>query len=408
MRILFVHGTGVRRERFDALYALVGDRLAPLLPDAELVPVYWGDDHGAAPTRLRSLPGTQMTRGTESPDPLEQDVARWALLLADPLCELRALVAAFDADNGFGTPGVQPQGRTVADLLAGGPSSEELLDLLRSAELIDHYPDAVQLVARAEEFQDACASAQHSHDAHEVAECAARAVTARMLASVGEDALCTGDERDRAVVLLTALLGGTARVPGGRAASALGTLALRLFTQPALNHWRRPLTAGSAPAVGDILRYQARGADLRAFLHEQVMLSSEPTVLIGHSLGGIALVDLLALAAERGEPPAQVRLLVTVGSQAPFLHEIGALTGLPPGAPLPEGFPAWLNLYDRQDLLSFRASPVFPDDTRVSDHEITSRQPFPISHSTYWKLPATYELIAAAVQSAADGSEVHE
>lgn len=408
MRILFVHGTGVRRERFDALCTLIGDRLTPLLPDAELVPAYWGDDHGANLTGIRSLPGTPTTRAAELPEPVGQDVALWALLLADPLCELRALAAALDTDDGLGTPGVQSQGRTVADLLTQGPSSEELSALLHATELIEHYPGAVHLVVQAEEFQDACTRAHQTYDAREVAECAARAVTARMLDSAGEYALCTGDERDRVVLLLTALLGGTARGPIGRAGATLGTLALRLFTQPALNHWRHPLTTGAVPAVGDILRYQARGAELRDFLHKQVTLSSEPTVLIGHSLGGIALVDLLALAAVRGELHPQVRLLVTVGSQAPFLHEIGALTGLPPGAPLPKGFPAWLNLYDRHDLLSFRATPVFPDDTRVIDHEIGSRQPFPVSHSAYWKLPATYERIAAAVQSAVGAAEVRE
>ncbi len=108
-------------------------------------------------------------------------------------------------------------------------------------------------------------------------------------------------------------------------------------------------------------------------------------------------MDCLALAAARGEAPGDLRLLVTVGSQAPYLHELGALHGLEPGAALPDGFPDWLNVYDPSDLLGYRAAPVFPGDGRIADHEVTSRQPFPYCHSAYFGLPALYDRIAAAL-----------
>ncbi|MGI5461112.1 alpha/beta fold hydrolase [Streptomyces sp. CA-249302] len=202
------------------------------------------------------------------------------------------------------------------------------------------------------------------------------------------------------VAVLTARLGGDARVPGGRAAAVLGKLALRMTTQPALNVWRGRLTNSSAPALGDILRYQSKGADLRDHLRQHIATEAgpaAPTVLIGHSLGGVALVDLLALSAAQGQPLSGIRLLVTVGSQAPFLHELGALTGLEPGAGLPDGFPRWLNVYDRQDLLAFLAEPIFPADPRVTDHEVVSGQPFPPSHSAYWKTDSLYDGVAEAV-----------
>lgn len=59
--------------------------------------------------------------------------------------------------------------------------------------------------------------------------------------------------------------------------------------------------------------------------------------------------------------------------------------------------PRWLNIYDRQDLLAFMAEPVFPADPRVTDHEVSSRQPFLPCHSAYWKLGAVYDRIAHAV-----------
>ena len=54
-------------------------------------------------------------------------------------------------------------------------------------------------------------------------------------------------------------LGGAVRVSGGRVSAVLGKLALRLTHTASLDYWRRPLTESSVPALGDILRYQARG-----------------------------------------------------------------------------------------------------------------------------------------------------
>ncbi|WP_158708932.1 hypothetical protein [Streptomyces sp. NRRL S-920] len=287
------------------------------------------------------------------------------------------------------------------------PTPTERTALLRATGLAPHFPGAVQVVAHSAEFTRACAAAHDAVAARELVAVAARAVVAAVLRAAGDDALCTGDERDRLVDLIGDRLGGTGRFPGGRAAAVLGALALKLTVQPALDHWRPPLTGGTVPALGDILRYQARGRPLRDSLARRIAASDEPPVVIGHSLGGIALVDLYALAAAgtpgEAPPPTPALLLVTVGSQAPFLHELGALTGLPPAADrLPPGFPNWLNIYDRKDLLAYRAEPVFPGDPRVTDHEVRSRQPFPLSHSAYWKLDAVYDRIRTGIEAGAE------
>ncbi|MFC9250014.1 hypothetical protein [Amycolatopsis thailandensis] len=403
MRVLFVHGTGVRRKEFDATFDLVSQNLVQRLPDVDLVPCYWGDDHGASlAAGGQSIPARRETRAVQgqepSVSPLDEEAAEWALLLVDPMCELRVLAELGKVDDELGVPGVRAAVNEVASRIAALPrfvaDEDELSVVLRSTGVADHYPGALKRVATSAELGDACAQAQDAVATREVAGAAARAIAAVLLAS--DDAVCTGDERDRIVDLLADRLGGTDRGRASRAAAALGTLALRLTTQPALNYWRRPLTEGSVPKLGDILRYQARGGPLRAFLEEQIATVDAPTVVIGHSLGGIALVDLLASNAARETPLPGVRLLVTVGSQAPFLHELGALAGLPPGASLPNGFPTWLNVFDRQDLLSFVAAPVFTD-VRVRDHEVSSRQPFPLSHSAYWKLDSTYDAITAAM-----------
>ncbi|MGW1775104.1 hypothetical protein [Streptomyces sp. NPDC002104] len=448
MRFLFVHGTGVRRERHDTLFALVRDRLTARFPGAAVDSCFWGERYGATlSAHGRSVPGLGAPGAAPGAD--EEEVAEWGLLIADPLCELRVLAEAgwdtgagghrgggpegglddtFDdafgggfgggvgggvddafgdaIDAGYAMPGVQSAGERVLDLLAEVPGVQgggEQAALLLGTGLAAGFPAALEGVSRSAEAARAGARAAGEPQARELAKVLARAVTAAALASAGAEADCTGTERDRLVELITARLGGDARVPGARAAAVLGRLAMRVTTQPLLNAWRGSLTVGATPALGDILRYQARGAELRAFLHERITAERGPTVLIGHSLGGIALVDLLALAAARGEPLPGVELLVTVGSQAPFLHELGALAGVVPGTGLPYAFPRWLNVYDRQDVLSYLAEPVFPGDPRVSDEEIGSRQPFPACHSAYWKQEALYARIERAVAEAEIG-----
>ncbi|MGW6612106.1 hypothetical protein ACWGA0_01350 [Streptomyces erythrochromogenes] len=428
MRFLFVHGTGVRRERHDRLFALVRERLAARFPDAAVDSCYWGDRFGATlGAGGRSVPGLKPAPGAapDAPDDMDgidAETAEWALLLADPLCELRVLAeAGWPAagsgpggedggadDDPFTMPGVQAAGIRVLATLAGLPPApphpgDELGALLHGTGLASDFPAALDAAARSAEAARAAERATGDPQARELATALARAVAAGALAAAGADADCTGAERDRLVELLTTRLGGDARVPGARAAAFLGRLAQRVTTQPLLNAWRGSLTVGATPALGDILRYQARGHDLREFLHARITAAPGPTVLIGHSLGGIALVDLLALAAARGEAVPGTELLVTVGSQAPFLHELGALAALEPGAKLPYGFPRWLNVYDRQDVLSYLAGPVFPGDPRITDHEIGSRQPFPACHSAYWKQDALYERIEQAVAEAEIG-----
>jgi hypothetical protein len=108
LRVLFVHGTGVRQKRFDATFELVARSLRDHLPDADLVPCYWGGDHGTTVTGgLKSVPTRPVTRGAldglPGAGPVEQEAALWSLL-ADPLCELRVLTASSDSGS-YGLPG---------------------------------------------------------------------------------------------------------------------------------------------------------------------------------------------------------------------------------------------------------------------------------------------------------------
>ena len=146
-----------------------------------------------------------------------------------------------------------------------------------------------------------------------------------------------------------------------------------------------------SPAAGDIMRYQARGSGIRCYIRRVVADavagdSDRSVTLLAHSLGGIACVDALI-----EEPIPCVDRLVTVGSQAPFFYEIDALASLSYGEPLPDHFPAWLNIYDDRDFLSYIGEGLFPG--RVMDQRVDNGQPFPQAHSAYWRNDAVWQHI---------------
>jgi hypothetical protein len=150
---------------------------------------------------------------------------------------------------------------------------------------------------------------------------------------------------------------------------------------------RRSTADATYPGPGDVLFYMVRGEAIRHFIRDRILEATPPVVLLAHSLGGIASVDLLAQ-----EALPQVKLLVTVGSQASFLYEIDSLPSCRFGEPLPDNFPEkWLNIYDLRDFLSFVGEKIFPG--RVEDVKVDNRQPFPRSHSAYWTNPQTWKAI---------------
>ena len=138
---------------------------------------------------------------------------------------------------------------------------------------------------------------------------------------------------------------------------------------------------------------QIPGPDLASYaatVTAAVDRCDEPVVLVAHSLGGIACVEMLI---EQELP--EVKLFVTAGSQSPYFYEIGALRTLPFKAnvtcKLPAHFPKWVNFYDRRDFLSFVGRGVF--GAKVTDKEVNNGQPFPQSHSAYWSNDAVWKTI---------------
>jgi hypothetical protein len=388
--VIFVHGTGIREPVFSKLFGRIRSELHQRRPELGIEPCYWGGAEGA---RLwhggGSVPAYGATRGI-APGPEDEELALWDLLYRDRLWELRMLAMTGPA-GGELPPGRLPPGDVLDASVRGLDPSPELAAALTAAGLAETFGSARAVIAASPPYRQALAAASDSIGALRLA--VARAIVAETLAQQAEqddaDTPVVPDAaaRDQLVLLVADALGGQETGVSGPAIAPVRELALRLTTARARRR-RGALTDATYPGAGDILLYQARGDRIRAVIAERVAAAAAPVVLLTHSLGGIAAVDLLAT-----QRLPSVELLATVGSQAPFLYEIGALWSLAHDDPLPAHMPAWLNIYDPGDLLSYVGAPLFPG--RVEDVEVNNGQPFPYSHIGYWANPKVWDAIVS-------------
>jgi hypothetical protein len=388
--LIFVHGTGVRRAGFDRIFEKIAAGVGGVDPSIMVAPCYWGEPFGARLSRDgASIPDGPVARGPGDEGDGDTEVERWALLELDPLFELRLIAASGGATEAV--PHAIPAGQRIRQAAIALTKDLEVCASVLDAGLADTFDDAVTEVLAAEATGEAFVVGQH----RELAVAAARAFVADALLRADEAAGVPvplhGDQRDRLVALLIVKLHGDARSGPSRALLAGARLAMELGATRKVERKRMALTSRVSPLAGDIMLYLTRGAPISRYISQTITSINDDVVLLAHSLGGIACVDLLVTA-----PLANVRGLVTVGSQASYLHELGALPSLEPSASLPDTFPVpWMNVFDRRDLLAFLAEPIFGE--RVRDVELNNRAPFPRSHSAYFGNPALYAVVKHVV-----------
>lgn len=419
--LVFVHGTGVRQEGWGPTWRRVQEHSWEIIgQDLDFIGCPWGPELGVDLERVQqTLPADPAAKSAAAgePSPDEVDAALWALLIEDPLFELRLAVEGA-AGPATVRVGRLPPDQEAFELLRG--LSERAGELpLTGGEAVFEIPAgdiaaAARTVADSPELQKAAIAIGDARDPGLV-QAAARAVAATALAAHRTDPpgaapaeLYDAGRRDRLVDLLAAALApGQAKGAFSWLKDRAKGFALRKATQIAVDR-RRGLQGASTAPIGDILYYQRRGGEIAAYVAERLRAAAArpPVVAVGHSLGGIILVDLLSRA---GAPP--VDLLVTAGSQAPMLYAIDSLEQIRWGQAQPAPFTPWLNIYNRQDFLSFCAARVFAgadgtdgtDGTsgaagarRIQDEEVDPGVPFPESHSAYWTHGKVYELIRDA------------
>jgi hypothetical protein len=405
--LLFVHGTGVRAAGSGASLGTIKKALGPLRPDVEVQHCDWGDDFG---TKLfgggLSIPNYTTARGPGAEDAEaegdEHVAALWTLLEDDPLFELRLLAQRQPA--GELAPNQKPPGEALrkrlgdlASLAALPAEQSRLAQAVDAAGLAPHYHPACTDVLNAAAFTEAIGTASMGPDEDRAA--IGRAVIAQALVRAEADdtppaAAFDPELRDEAAEALATALGASSRSVVGRCIRAPFIAVGKRMATRYLRRKRGKVTDAVFGAPGDILLYQARGQAIRDRIAAKVeeVRPKGPVVLLAHSLGGIACVDLLV-----GRNPG-VALLITVGSQAPYLYEMNALVSLPydgqvpADGRLPAHFPDWLNVYDLRDMLSYIGRGLL--GKKVEDIEVDNGKPFPNSHSAYWDNRKFWEIIA--------------
>jgi hypothetical protein len=401
--LFFVHGTGVRQVGLDRTLAAVRAGLErSKLDGIAVVAPAWGPRFGVPVDRIaRVLPqparelveaGRDLTEEAWSLEPSVKDedvvAAMWALLVDDPLFELRLVAQA--GPGGGNQAGMAAQ--AMLQSLASAPVDLQGTDLEQS-----EMAEAARAVSAAPETSEAAQAVGNATDP-DLVEAMARAVVATILAAHALDLPGTepavavnATVRDQLVDRLAdRMTEGDRGLPTDWIKDKVLGFAKRKATAVATNR-REGLMSASLPGIGDILYYQRRGDQVRKFVGEQLTGLERPVVAVGHSLGGIILMDLTTQ-----EQAPVIDRLITVGSQSPLFFAIDALDRLRPGQPTPLPFTPWLNIYSRHDLLSFLATGIFPGVDGITDVEVDAGVPFPESHSAYWQLDRVFELIKGA------------
>lgn len=164
---------------------------------------------------------------------------------------------------------------------------------------------------------------------------------------------------------------------------------------------RRSISPAVGLFMGDVFVYLKQGTyrnDIQAVIaralvtaHESKKAGKGPVVVIGHSMGGVILVDMLNDPSAAGLPrDIEVDALLTVGSQ-PGLF--GALDVLAHNAPAnsprrkPDSIGRWLNVFDPIDPLAFRTDMIFKG---VEDLAFNSVAGLTETHSKYFQRPQFY------------------
>lgn len=427
--ILFVHGTGVRVDGYDATLKTLQDRLHfPEFSDLRVEGVPWGDNYGA----LRASKSVFRHAETGAKEYNEQDAQSdmWRLLAADPMAALR-LVALNRSQYSGGKPGEQAPSKELNEAIDGlqAPSRyAELQDVLFRSGIEHVFSDACQMIKADKVYEKFRSVAARPLDpfydalADTIVALSISIATERHNASpfaaLDEDLRIELAEKIRKQLgdVSASWIGDWAKKLGGAALGGAAYAGSFVAITPYLQWHRGPFSDAASPVAGDILVYQCRGDRIRAAIKSRMeQFKGDEIVLLAHSLGGVACVDLL-LEETDAEFKKQVKLLITVGSQAPYFYEINALQSLPYRdetkvsevaelAAAFKDFPTWVNLHNRRDFLSYVGGEVFPQNSavqpptpRVTDLEVHSRLPFPQSHTSYFTRGETYDHIRTALR----------
>lgn len=137
------------------------------------------------------------------------------------------------------------------------------------------------------------------------------------------------------------------------------------------------------------IRAEVRGMLIKA--HDAAKAGKGPLVIVGHSMGGVILVDMLANPGAAQLPvDLSVDALLTVGSQPGFFATLDLLAHSPPDGSArrkPDCVRNWFNVFDPIDPLAFRTDIIFKDAEDFAFNSVTG---ITEAHSKYFERPQFY------------------
>jgi hypothetical protein len=397
MPLVFVHGVNNRmgsgyQEAVAARDALFRrftlGALTPAPAAATIENPYWGDRGADFRWGLASLP-------------TDDDAQSLGLAEGDPeMAPLAAAVAARAAEFGAaGGPADIPPGEVLlASARADFPGTVDLLVAAGAVEADDEADGFAETAARAAAYADA-----HPQRPGWVAEVGSDEefldrlqtevdATVPTVAGPPVESLGIGDLWDAIRSGADRLKTAAGDVVGSKAyalvrkhvAPTLATFIGDVFTY---------LGARGTPAApGDLVRAVVDGLRRAA---DAVDPEKDPfLVVVGHSLGGVISYDVLTSFV----PELKVDALVTVGSQVGLFEELKLFLASDRAVPgngvtklrRPGNVRSWVNVFDRNDLLSFRLAPLVDgvDEFRFASGELLT------AHGAYFGAPRFHERLA--------------
>lgn len=425
--LIFVHGIGGRRENYDITYQKIKSIIQNRKPEVKVKPCLWGDDYGAELlANGASIPNYEETGGEENKKEEKFLERRWNELYEDPFWEIRLLGYRKDAERSrFDDPRkiVKTRIEEFIEELTGNEFRTQmelygidsfLEDACKITINSDSYDRWIQTVSKP--LKEEYAAFSRAIIAVIINSLSQQKIYAPIIynSRIRQEAVdfifikLTKDVESRSlgIKLISKFLEDKNTSLQGIAGVASGLFTDKTIT-PYIRKRRGAVSDFVYPMAGDILvyQYQDRGQEIRDFIEHQIEAQQEQSVIIlAHSLGGVACVDLLVDKLRKGKNMSQVKFLITVGSQAPFFYEINALQSLHFDkekftngiSPLPSDFPTWLNIYDLSDVLSYVGKELFP--SQVTDVKVGNRKPIYNSHLLnahvgYWENEGTWDAI---------------
>jgi hypothetical protein len=294
--LLFVHGTGVRRPAYDETLTLLRNGFGGIDADIQVHECYWGDGFGIpAGVGGAALPGAALPGGAlpgaaaaeaSGDDPGielvpadeltqdDQDAIVWGTLYEDPLSALRRPDTAEDDLGGLGglmfgdptAPDVEAKTRALAH--APPPALERLLAAVGVRP--EEFEAALTAVLDSATGQDAPTRGLGPGELPTAVATAAVALLLSGIVRQGRPPLWTTAQRDEAVRIIVGELGGESKGLGGKVLFTSWKAARRFGVMRLADRNRAQLMAGVHPQLGDILKYLARGHELRTFIQKCV------------------------------------------------------------------------------------------------------------------------------------------